>query len=78
MTLDLSFALDAKVSLNTDDSSEAIATVWLPIYSTANVTLFQSLDSCSTECSSTTWSTFHPDPKSDIHIGYDKTAEALV
>ncbi|KAL6744553.1 hypothetical protein Aduo_017476 [Ancylostoma duodenale] len=68
------------------DKGEMIATVWLPIYSTDDKPLFQSLvgnffiiqDSCSTACPSTTWSTFHPDPKSDILVGYDKTAEALV
>lgn len=69
-----------------DESSEIVATVWLPIYSTDDRELFQSLvsnffiiqDSCSTKCSSTAWSTFHPDPKSDILVGYDKTAEALI
>ncbi|CAJ0588112.1 unnamed protein product [Cylicocyclus nassatus] len=74
------------VQPDTDDSPEVIATVWLPIYSTADPSLFQSLvgnffvllDSCSVDCSTTPWSTFHPDPKSDIHIGYDKKADALI
>ncbi|EYB88861.1 hypothetical protein Y032_0240g3345 [Ancylostoma ceylanicum] len=76
------------VVIQTDrgESPETIATVWLPIYSTDDKPLFQSLvgnffiiqDSCSKTCFSTTWSTFHPDPKSDILVGYDKTVEALV
>ncbi|KAK6757437.1 hypothetical protein RB195_015328 [Necator americanus] len=74
------------VQTDTEDSPEIIASVWLPIYSTNNASQFQSLvsnffvihDSCTTTCSSTIWSTFHPDPKSDILVGYDKNAEALV
>ncbi|PIO73342.1 hypothetical protein TELCIR_04697 [Teladorsagia circumcincta] len=74
------------VQTDVEGSSEILASVWFPVYSTEDGALFRSLvrdfftvkDSCSTNCSSTTWSTFHPDPKSDILIGYDKVTQTLV
>ncbi|KJH51533.1 Core-2/I-Branching enzyme [Dictyocaulus viviparus] len=74
------------VQTDHDESHEVLATVWFPIYSTQDTQLFDSLvrefftlrDSCSDTCSSTTWSTFHPDPKSDILIGYDKNVKGLI
>ncbi|VDO08758.1 unnamed protein product [Haemonchus placei] len=73
------------VQTDAEGSSEILGSVWFPIYSTENQTLFRSLvrdffiikDSCATECSSTTWSTFHPDPKSDILVGFDKESQTL-
>ncbi|VDO27584.1 unnamed protein product [Heligmosomoides polygyrus] len=74
------------VQTDTDGSSEVLASVWLPVYSTEDEPLFRALvrdffvvkDSCSSSCSSTIWSTFHPDPKSDIITGYDKVSQALI
>ncbi|VDL66562.1 unnamed protein product [Nippostrongylus brasiliensis] len=69
-----------------EENPEVVASVWFPVYSTENEPLFRSLvrdffvikDSCKDNCSSTTWSIFHPDPKSDILTGYDKFSQTLV
>ncbi|KAK6047038.1 hypothetical protein COOONC_15458 [Cooperia oncophora] len=74
------------VQTSVEGSSEILGSVWFPIYSTEDGALFRSLvrdffiikDSCSIDCTSTTWSTFHPDPKSDILVGYDKVVQTLV
>ncbi|KAJ1359114.1 Catalyzes the first step in biosynthesis of glycosaminoglycan [Parelaphostrongylus tenuis] len=68
------------------ESPDVLATVWFPVYSTDDPNLFHSLvrkffvlkDNCSVTCPLTTWSTSHPDPKSDILLGYDEAIQGLV
>uniref|UniRef100_A0A1I7WCR9 DOMON domain-containing protein n=1 Tax=Heterorhabditis bacteriophora TaxID=37862 RepID=A0A1I7WCR9_HETBA len=67
--------------------ASVIAIISFPVFSTSNTAQFHSLvkeyfivkDSCKgSSCTNIIWSTFHPDPKSDILSGYDKDLQCLV